>query len=273
MEKDNKLNLFIIILPTLLCILVFFLPNYVQNLLTLNLAQLNVWSWFTSSFVHFGFQHIFMNLLLYLFFTLFAYFIIPDNERKKFYILIILLIIIVPLITFTLISYLRYIGKFPESLIFQKGFSAISSSSLGILGISISKKLFHIFNKLKERKYFFYRLSGFTFFPAIFIMTWPLSALLGIIILIFWILLTIEITLEISKQYNIHRTIKTLEKKEKLILIPCLFMFLFGASFLIPVNPLINGAVTNSLAHLTGFVVGYVSTYIFLRKAHNEKSI
>ena len=159
MNFENKSlvkNLSAILIPALICIIIFLLPQNTQNLLALNLANLNLWNWFTSNFVHENFKHLAGNLAVYLISSFMAYLTLPEKYRTKFSLNLISLIVIVSFSTFLIIWLLKVLGVFSPNIIYSKGFSGISSATLGLLGTSIVRRLEFLLNLDGRKNLCFY---------------------------------------------------------------------------------------------------------------------
>jgi membrane associated rhomboid family serine protease len=257
----NNKNILSILIPVLIGIIVFILPAYIQEPLVLKMDKLTYWNWFSYIFVHQNFPHLFVNIVMFLASMFMAYFILPKKDKEAFYIPTLLIIILVPLLSFIATFYLRNIGLFPSNLINHRGFSGISSAASGFLGFAIAKRVLFLWGQEKHKNLLLH-LSYFIFIPSLALMVWHLSLKFAILIFIFWILLNINLIFLLKREKIIIDKRKWTKKEVVLVGLGLIILF-FGVSLLIPENIVQNGSAVNILAHLFGFVIGFVTMFIF----------
>jgi len=259
--KQNWKNLIFILLPIIVCILVYFTPKSFQEMFVLNLNNLNSWSWFTYIFLHQTLTHIFMNLLIFTLAIISAYYLTPKEDRKTFVWIFYLSIVLIPLITLVLLIYLRNIGLFPINLINSRGFSGISAGALGILGYTISKDIY-LSSKSKKSVSRLLNAVYYISLPCLAVMVINLNYILSIIIVVIWLLMVaswIAPNLIHARKKKIKLKGKPLDVKH--LIIP-MTILLIGCLLMIPKNLVANGSAVNTPAHLFGFVIGYGLSFV-----------
>jgi len=86
--------IFLLIFP-LLTILIMFLPDSLRTELMLNLKNPQWWQFFTSAFIHQGWNHLIKNLIWYFLFVFPLFFIVATRtEKKKYYFRFLIFIIL-----------------------------------------------------------------------------------------------------------------------------------------------------------------------------------
>ena len=148
----------------------------------------------------------------------------------------------------------------------HRGFSGITSASLGILGFYISKKMVILW-KSKNKKILLHA-SCFVFLSSLSIMICNLSPKLSILAF-FGVLLIFTNIIFILKKEGISSQKLQLSKKELFQIIFGLAILFYGVLTLIP-NQIVNesGSVVNIFAHLMGFIVGFW-TFLVWDMIHN----
>ena len=259
MKKNLTKPLLYFGLPALIAIIVFFLPSSIQELLVLKMDNLTWWNWFSYIFVHENLAHITRNLIFYFLSIITAYSICPKEHKNDFYKPFIAVLILTPLISLVVTLLIWKIGGI--LMLNHRGFSGITSASLGLLGFFIAKRIYVIW-KVKN-KMILLQLCYFILIPSLAIMVWNLSKLLFIFIISFWILMIFNLVF-ILKKDKIILDLSKWGKKEIFIICISLCVLLIGALLLIPEN-MINesGSITNSIAHLIGFIIGFWTYFIW----------
>jgi len=255
MDKKDIRNTLLLIIPALVCILVFFLPNGWQEQLVLNLNNLNLWSWFTYIFVHQNAMHLILNMVSFVIPTIFAYFVLRKIEENRIIKLTYSNLFIVPLITLFLTILFRNMGLFPLQLINSKGFSGISSASIGLLGFALSRRIQMLW--LRDNKSStLLNLCYYFFMPVLGILSYNLSWKLSAVAFILWILLILKILFFSEDRKNKNKK-NSQSKRELLFLGVGLAILFIGSLMLVPKTIIANGSVVNSMAHLIGLVIGF----------------
>ena len=262
-NKNLIKNTLIITIPALIGIIVFLLPSYIQEFFVLKMDQLNFWTWFTHIFVHQNIQHLSANITMYLASAFFAYFILPKKQKEDFYKIVIASIILVPLIIFVLTLIFRATGLFPLQLINHRGFSGISSAASGFLAFAIAKRIQVLWGHEKN-KHLLLNLCYFIFIPSLAVMVWRLSIKLSVYIFLFWIVLIMNMIWFLRRE-RLILDVKKFNKKEVLFIAIGMAVLFFGVLLLIPEEIVRNGSATNTLAHLIGFVLGFVFMFVYFR--------
>jgi hypothetical protein len=265
MIKNKALlkNCLAILIPSIIAIIVFLLPGYIQEFFVLKMDQLNFWTWFTHIFVHQNIQHLSANITMYLASAFFAYFILLKKQKENFYKIVIASIILVPLIIFVLTLIFRATGLFPLQLINHRGFSGISSAASGFLAFAIAKRIQVLWGHEKN-KHLLLNLCYFIFIPSLAVMVWRLSIKLSVYIFLFWIVLILNM-IWFLKREKLILDVKKFNKKEVLFIAIGMAVLFFGVLLLIPEEIVQNGSATNTLAHLIGFMLGFVFMFVNYR--------
>jgi membrane associated rhomboid family serine protease len=250
----NKKNIFAILVPIIICIIIFLLPESIQGIFVLDINNLNLWNWFTYIFVHEGFAHLKSNMIFYLITSFLVYFILPKQDKEKFYILIILSLFIVPLFTLILTLFLRNVGLFPTQLIYNRGFSGIDSAILGMLGVALARNLSYFFSERPSNKLIIH-LCYFFIIPSLTIMVLDLSWKLSLILFAIWIFL-IPLIIHILKKDCVLKYKKTQNLFYDFPFILGCCLLILESAMLIPKNIVQNGVIVNIFAHFIGFVIG-----------------
>jgi membrane associated rhomboid family serine protease len=96
----------------------YYFPDYIKNPLFLNIAHPQWWQFITLSFVHFTFNHFFINLVVYFIFGIILLLIFKDcNLKKSDFVRFVL----------TLVVFLSILTGVISILIYKKGFAGGSS--------------------------------------------------------------------------------------------------------------------------------------------------
>jgi len=263
--KSNLKELTLLLLPAIICIIVYLTPSSFQNLFVLDLNHLNWFSWFTYIFLHVDFSHIFNNLLIYILAIISAYVLTPKEDRKLFVKIFYILIGLIPLLTLILMIFFRDIGSFPMSLIYNRGFSGISAGALGILCFAISK---HFYLEMKQEKSFTRLLycCYYFFIPTLAMMVINLSIIFSIIIWVIWLLIIafwFFSKIFYVKKNKVKSNIEKIDIKNLVspLIIP-LIILVYCIQLLVPINVINNGSAVNTPAHLFGFSIAFIFSLI-----------
>jgi len=262
--KEEWKKLILILLPVLLCIIIYFTPRSFQEIFVLNLNNLNYWSWFTYIFLHENLAHISMNMLIYVLAIVSAYILTPKEDKKTFVWILYFAIVLIPLITLLLIIYLRNIRLFPINLINSRGFSGISAGALGILGYAISKVIYLSSKGNKSITRLLYA-TYYIFLPSLAVMALNLNYFFSIGIGVLWLVIVALWTI-LSITHAKKNKIKLKENPLyiKHLIIPMLIL-LIGVFLMSPKNLAANGSLVNTPAHLFGFLIGWALSFIINR--------
>ena len=269
MNKNLIKNFFYICIPALIAITVFFIPSWIQEIFVLKLNQLNLWSWFTCIFVHENLPHLVRNLLFYLITIITAYAICPKDYKKSFYKPFLLVLFLTPFISLIITILIWKVGGI--LLLYHRGFSGITSASIGILGFFITKRICALWS-LKSKKSLL-QMCYFIFLLSLAIMIFNLSKIFSIFIFIFlWILIIFSLS-SILKKEKIMLDDSKWNKKEFAIIVISLGIFLFSILLLIP-EKIVNesGSAVNAIAHLTGFIVGFWTYFVWDILSNNNQN-
>ena len=273
-EKPNKMKNIIpprqfakevcpFFIPVIVCIVVFLMPSLWQENLIFSSQTINWWNWFTYIFVHESLTHLLGNIIIYSIAILFAYSILPENERKDSWLLILLILAITPVIT--LVLTLIFL---PQMQGYSRGFSGITAGALGILCLAISR-IIHRISSNDSQKMSLLTSSYLILLPSLAFLVWNLSFKLFALISLFWIGL-IALIMYNSKKGKINEKITILSRKDSLKIGLGIIILLLGMLSLFPQmikQP--NGSIVNILAHFLGFVVGFLVMFF---KASNRLS-
>ncbi|MFW5847279.1 MAG: rhomboid family intramembrane serine protease [Nanoarchaeota archaeon] len=156
-NKKQFKNIFYLGLPVLIVIGVFLMPKNIQNIFVLKLDMPTLWTWFTYIFIHEDFAHLFSNVVFYILPILFLFFICPKEYWKDFYKPFLVILFLVPALLFIFHNLLWF---FDIIIIrYHRGFSGITSASLGMLGFfvvdNIKKFIIYYDNREKKNLIFF----------------------------------------------------------------------------------------------------------------------
>ena len=200
-------------LPALIAIIVFFLPSTIQELLVLKMDNLTWWNWFSYIFVHENLAHITRNLIFYFLSIITAYSICPKEHKNDFYKPFIAVLILTPLISLIVTILIWKIGGI--LMLNHRGFSGITSASIGLLGFFIAKRIYVSWNV--KNKMILLQLCYFLLIPSLAIMAWNLSKILSIFAFMFWILMIFNLTFILKKDKIILDTSKWTKKEVSII--------------------------------------------------------
>lgn len=245
-------------LPALISIVAFFLPSQIQEILVLKMDHLTLWNWFTYIFIHENLPHLLRNVIFYLIPIITAFLICSKKERNFFHKPFLLVLILTPFISLIVTILIWKVGGI--LLLNHRGFSGITSASIGILGFFVAKRIYTSWNI--KNKMILLHLCYFVIIPSLAVMTWNLSKILSIFSFILWILMIFNLFF-ILKNDKIRVDISKYNYKEVSIICFGLFILFVEVLLLIPEN-LVNesGSITNAIAHLIGFMIGFW-TYFF----------
>ena len=261
----NKKSLLAILLPVLICIIIFILPSAWQEKLAYSVSTINWWNWFTYIFVHESMQHLLGNLIIYLIAISFVYWILVDKDRALIPKMILYILIIIPLITLIFTSIVTYFHLIPPITGYSRGFSGVVAGILGLLGVCIAKRI-QIKMNYNKNLWAFYYISIFMIVPALALMIWNITWKGTILILIIWILMLISFIFTIGKKHNLQKNHK-IDWNNSIKISIGIMILLIGMVQLVP--PAIkqpNGSIVNILAHLIGFVSGFCIAFLVLKE-------
>jgi hypothetical protein len=192
-------------------------------------------------------------MVVYLASTLIGYSILSKDDRKRFSLLIIYLIIFSILGIFIFEFLLRSAQFIPQTLD-QRGFSGVSSASLGFLCFALSRRI-QIRLGLDKRFLDLLNLFYFFFIPSLAIMVWNLSKIFAVLVFFFWFLVVLVVFLPQRKNKS---KINGFRKSEVLILGLCMAFLFFGIGLMVPSILSSNGSVVDIVAHFIGFLIGAI---------------
>ncbi|MDO8623252.1 MAG: hypothetical protein Q7R52_03315 [archaeon] len=259
MKKRLIKTIFCIGVPALIAIIVFFIPSWIQEIFVLKMDHLTLWNWFTYIFVHENLPHLTRNIIFYLLAMITAYAICPKDNKNTFYKPFLVILFLTPFISLIITLLIWKLGGI--LLLNHRGFSGITSASIGILGFFIAKRIYILWNI--KNKIVLLQLCYFVIFPSLAIMSWNLSKILSISVFLLWILMIFNLVLILRKEKIVLDNSKW-NKKEFVIMAISLGILFFGALLLIP-EKLINesGSAVNAIAHLIGFIVGFWTYFVW----------
>ncbi|MEM4155619.1 MAG: hypothetical protein QXQ38_02705 [Archaeoglobaceae archaeon] len=259
MVKDDDLvkNVFLILIPAVACTLIYL--SGLGDLLVLkypsDIPRLILTS-YTTNFVHRTFEHFIGNMGIYLFCSFTSFILLRMMNLKIFRKTLLAILLLVPFICSAVTILGFEISQFPDTRE-AYGFSGIGSATAGILVFSLA--LVAAFEKgslLKDDIIWAYLMALFCV-PYYFHTTY-----LGEKGYIFIILPIIPSIILVWR----HRT----EKRRLLAIffafISCVVSVGMISAILFPQTVVQNGQAVNIPAHLVGFVMGILISFLFVSK-------
>ncbi len=242
--------------------LIFFSPQSFQESMVLNLQNPNISKFFTTVFVHSGFDHFFNNLLFYVITIIPLYLMCAlSGYKKQFRYMFLIFVFLFPFL----------LSGMNTNLIGAKtsrGFSGINAAFLGYLGVATfqySKESLGIRTKHTENRILkTFRNVGWK----------PLTLFLygsGIVAFLYagisskefiLILVLIAVFLAMSAYFTEGQSLKEASGKKGYfeLFLFSIILFLLSVSLLFPKQ--VRG--TNILSHYAGLALGFFSTYLSL---------
>lgn len=259
MKKRLIKPIFYFGIPALIAIVVFFIPSRIQEIFVLKMDHLTVWNWFTYMFVHENLPHLTRNIIFYLLAIITAYTICPKDYKNTFHKPFLLVLFLTPFVSLII---MLLIWKFGGILLLNhRGFSGITSASIGILGFFVAKKIYSLWDT--KKKVILLHWCYLILIFSLAIMSWNLSKILSIFIFLLLILM-IFILPSILRGWKIRLIKPKKIKKDIVIIYVSLVILAISALALIPENLINeNGSIVNSFAHLIGFLVGFWTYFVW----------
>ncbi|WP_311173298.1 hypothetical protein [Halobellus ordinarius] len=258
-EKARVSDLVLISSVPILLLLIFLLPESIQNALILDYGDYSIFNLWSSAFVHRGFDHFSNNLAAYcvLIGPIYLLFVLA-NERKLFRYTFLSLLFILPFVI-ALIN-IAVLGSGTGA-----GFSGIGSAFFGLLPVSL---FLFIHNKVSEKIEPTHGVVLFLIAAGIIALTYSgVTAAAGILLIA--VLLTIydiyQIGLGEAKNAAVELT--SMEGYFELVMITSL-LFLISPVLLFPQDIAQGDGAVNILSHYLGLVFGFFgpTTYLVYRR-------
>jgi membrane associated rhomboid family serine protease len=268
MKKRTIKQIWYLMAPVLIAIAVFFIPSRFQEIFVLKMDNLTLWSWFTYIFVHENLPHLTRNIIFYLFAIITAWAICPKKDKEKFAKPFLLILFLTPFISLIITILIWKVGGI--LLLNHRGFSGITSAAIGTLGFFIANRIYTLWNV--KNKLILLQLCYFILIPSLAIMAWNLSKALSIFAFILWILMIFNLVFILKKDRILIDTSKWNYKEVSIICFSLIVLFV-GSLLLVPEN-LINesGSAVNAIAHLIGFVIGFLTYFIWSIKQKDQST-
>ncbi len=237
---DRKgLTYLLIVIPALLCLLIYFADYEVKKSLTLIPAKYTLTTMYTTNFVHYTFDHLAGNLFYYILLSILSFQIYSKlGFAKLFQISFLLILLAVPLA-----SSLFTIELLPQVLQDKPscGFSGVVSAVIGLYGFSISLYLI----KLKA--------NDTLAFLSVLILGLSLVPFVYNCLIHGMILLTLSIFTFAYLMKNVR-----IGKKDVIFIFLTLFIYLLSIISIFPQQIVQGSNVANIIAHYAGFMFGYL---------------
>ncbi|MBE8540145.1 hypothetical protein [Geoglobus acetivorans] len=241
---------FILLLPALACLAVFYLPDGVKVVLTLNTENYSILSIYTTNFVHYEWEHLAGNLAHYLAFgftSLLLYSHLGYGRVFRFSLPLILVLVPVISSVYSLWAVKSYGGS---GSIY--GFSDVAGAVIGMFGYG-GALLISIDKTDIPYSYLFLMLVTLYYFVSTYLglLNAFSAGLLLIAMLPFYV---------IAARHAGNR-----EGKKRIAAgFGLAMVYLFFLSSMFPENLASNGKVVNILGHLMGVVLGIMIPFLLV---------
>jgi len=251
---------YLIAIPSFL-VLIYLLPNWINNFFKLNLNQPNIISIFFSNYTHQGLGHLVSNLGAYLLLILLI--LNFETNKKEFHFFSIFAFLIFPFIIYPTTIFFFYLFKitnFPPTL----GFS-------GIVALFNGYFIYCLYKYLKKNAFKDLKL-GFIIFLLLFnITTWGFFnyfyiGLISLVLLIFFIITNLEAAKNLIIFLNSKLFLQNRKNRVNLKNF-VIFMFtlipLVSLIALLPKELISNGSLINTPVHFFSLLIGLFLPYLY----------
>lgn len=261
---DDFILIAVVIIVVMSCIIVFFLPLEIQDLLKVRHKIFNPVTYLTASFVHGNLEHLGLNLIVFILFAFSLYFINRRVGRQKFFLYSILaMFVVLPLISYTL---LFGIGIY-QSIEFGFGLSLVDS---GLIGVTVPSLVLFFRDKIEEFSSYMFSLSMTLLTFCLVILPFSSSqlfllifcALSGFLIGMREFRRIMKFMIESFKQGRRTRLM------ESSILLYTLFSYAISILGLFPFNIVLQGGLTDIISHYIGLLFGIFPFSIYSIVVH-----
>lgn len=243
-------DLFLLFLPALICLIVFYSPSEIKEMLTMSTEDYSILSIYTTNFVHYEWGHLTRNLAYYLAFGLTSLLLLDYlGYRKIFRYSLPIILIVVPILS-SIYSVWVITNCGGRVNIF--GFSAVAGAVMGLFGYGGA--LLISFDE-KDYPYSYLLLMLFT-------MYYFVSTYLGLLN-VFSIAMLLSAMLPFYVIANRHAKDQNRRKRIFAGLV-YIFAYLFFLETLFPLNLVSNGNLVNILGHLLGVSFGICIPYFLV---------
>lgn len=269
--------LLILIFPTIITLLMFF-PESIKENLKLNVQNPQFWQFFTSSYMHQSWMHLFSNLIGYFLFVIPIFLIVSNiNKKKEYYGLFLFIAIVFPFISsfFQIYYYHNYLNKLMPNLKTMTGSSGIIAALGGFILVFCFLFFIERNNEIKYKRR--YGLIGIFYLVIFFLLTYKAYFNLNLLFLFIgtFLILIVSCIKDFSKM-----GLEILKETRRSILIYfCLILsiivFFFAPPILFPAfnNAAQNGSFTDFFTHFIGLGLGiavsdfyFTSIYVLKKK-------
>jgi hypothetical protein len=255
--RQHVLNIFLLLLPAAICLVVFYLDPEIKHSLTLNTASYSVLTLYTTNFVHYDPRHLTRNLIPYIIFGLLSLVLYSKlGYERVFGYSLLLILLAVPLFSsmYSVFTITYYGGR---SNVY--GFSNVTSAVMGMFGYSVALVM-----SFEKRDYLFAYL--FLMFASVYLFV---SLYAGMFKALIPLLLS-------AASFGLiaywHRRDEA--KKKRIIAAYLLAMvYLFFLSTIFPLNIVADGKVTNIMGHFSGLILGMMMPYLTIIGLKNNDII
>ncbi len=256
-EKIEKKDILLIVSPFVLIILIYFLPEKIQESLALSYENPRLINLLTSAFVHGGRSHLIGNLTAYLLFVIPIFLMsIIAREKKKFYLVFSLFVLVFPFI-------LSSINLYFIDAETSRGFSGVDSAFLGFMPIIsfhlLRKKVCENLKKTFPVSFLFFAFSlvVFTYVDALIekVLTSGVILLLAVFFL-WWS----------TKDIDFKKFLKTVKDNPETywhfwIGMMGILIFIVGVISIFPAEIVSGESTVNIVSHYFGLVLGFLIPY------------
>ena len=265
--------LFISILITIICTIVFLLPSGARNLLKSKNAIFNPFAYVTASFVHDAFGHLVLNLFAFVGAVFILYYLNKKANTSKFFLVSLPLIFIaLPILTYSLMYHYGIYGQIEYSF----GLSIVDSA---LIGFFVPSLILYLQNRIEK-------FNSLLFFTSMFFLTLSFVSFLYSLYLQFAGSLIVGCLFGILDARRIGKFLNQQMGNSKnflevFVLTFSFFFYFFSIFGLFPLTVAVGeDSMIGIIPHLIGLLLGILlfSTYaipkaITLQKKNSKRSL
>ena len=251
LEAEDFKLVAIVILVLIACIGVFLLPLEIRNTLKVRHAIFNPITYITASFVHDDLQGLGFNLLGFMLFAFFLYFINEKGGKQRFFYSLLMMLVVLPLLNYSL---LYFFGTWKAAK-FGCGLSLVDS---GLIGFTVPSLIFFFKGRLEKFNsiQFFFSMLFLTF--SLVILPYAATSFLLLLLVLCAIFgLSLGI-LEFRRMFAfISQSLKRRETfAESYIVILTLLFYIISILSLFPADIVLKGGAKDIVSHYIGLLFG-----------------
>jgi len=256
-----------LILPVI-SMIIFLLPQWIQNSLKLVIKQPRMWQFITSAYTHNDSSHLFGNLGLYTFLAiLLIYLAFKSSKVKEFNKALLLSLILFPIISS--IANITIFARYFTNLQTNCGASGLVGMMLGFLPVFWLKSVYP-----NVKSYFSFMNISALYLALTLVLVYTKNLFAIVVVTLFLVGYVIFVRREFS---YLIKQIPLICKRHFIFFVvstTAILTFLLTWKFLFP--PILtasNGTLTNFFTHYIGAVYGIVFSFIIMNFKRSKEKI